>query len=78
MAINIEKLKKRGTGKGAPPPPAATTTNLSKPASGKKVPLQLNIDRAVKREYEIYCIEQDVSMSDQFEVMFRNHRAKHG
>jgi hypothetical protein len=76
MAIDVNKLKRPG--KGTPPPPASTNNNLSKPSAGKTVPLQVNIDPEVKREYRVYAAEHDVDMSDLFVTMWRYYKENHG
>jgi hypothetical protein len=78
MAINAEKLRKPGAGKGTPPPPAVTTTNLSKPPSGGKVPLQLKLEPEVKRDFNVYAVEHDTDMSDLFAVVWKYYKEHHG
>jgi hypothetical protein len=78
MAINAEKLRKPGAGKGAPPAATATTTNLSKPPSGAKVPLQLKLDPDVKRDFNVYAVEHDIDMSDLFVDVWRYYKENHG
>jgi len=76
MAIDVNKLKRPG--KGTPPPPAVTNNNLIKPPAGKTVPLQLNIDPEVKREYKVYAAEHDIDMSDLFVSMWRYYKENRG
>lgn len=77
MAVNVKDLKKPA-GKGTPPAPAETRHNLSKPASGAKVPLQLKIDPELKREYNVYAVEHDIDMSELFATVWRYYRENHG
>jgi len=77
MALDMNKLK-RPSGKGIPPPPAETNNNLAKPPSGKTVPLQVNIDPEVKREYRVYAAEHDVDMSILFTTVWRYYKENHG
>jgi len=76
MALDTKKLKRPG--KGTPPPPVATNNNLVKPPSGKTVPLQVNIDPEVKRDYRVYAAEHDIDMSDLFTTMWRYYKENHG
>lgn len=76
MAVDTKKLKRPG--KGSPPPAVATNNNLVKPPSGTTVPLQVNIDPEVKREYRVYCAEHDIEMSDQFVAMWHYFKQNHG
>jgi hypothetical protein len=76
MALDTKKLKRKG--KGAPPPPVETSHNLDKPPSGQKVPLQLNIDPELKREFKVYAAERDVDMSVLFNTVWRYYRDNHG
>lgn len=76
MAIDMNKLKR--TGKGTPPPASSTNNNLEKPASGKTVPLQVNIDPEVKREFRVYAAEHDVDMSVLFATVWRYYKENHG
>ena len=78
MAINTEKLRKPGAGKGAPPPATSTTTNLGKPPSGGKASLQLKIDPEVKRAFNVYAVEHDIDMSDLFVNVWRYYKEHHG
>ncbi len=76
MAVNVKQLKRAG--KGTPPAPVETNNNLKKPPSGKTVPLQVNIDPEVKREYRVYAAEHDIDMSDLFTTMWRYYKENHG
>ncbi len=76
MAVDLNKLKR--SGKGTPPPPVETHNNLGKPPSGKTVPLQLNIDPEVKREFRVYSAEHDIDMSKLFTTMWRYYKENHG
>jgi hypothetical protein len=51
---------------------------LDKPPSGKTVPLQVNIDPEVKREFRVYAAEHDVDMSVLFTTVWRYYKEKHG
>ncbi len=76
MAVDMNKLKRPG--KGTPPLPVETNNNLEKPPTGKTVPLQVNIDPEVKREFRVYAAEHDVDMSGLFTTMWRYYKEKHG
>jgi hypothetical protein len=76
MAVDVKKLKRPG--KGTPPAVEETHNNLVKPASGSKVPLQLNIDPELKREYRVYAAERDIDMSVLFATVWRYYRENHG
>jgi len=76
MALDVNKLKR--TGKGAPPTPAETNHNLVKPPTGKTVPLQVNIDPEIKRQYRVYAAERDIDMSDLFVTMWQYYKKNHG
>jgi len=76
MALDVNKLKR--TGKGAPPTPAETNNNLVKPPTGKTVPLQVNIDPEIKREFRVYAAERDIDMSDLFVTMWQYYKKNHG
>jgi len=77
MAIDATKLK-RPSGKGAPPTPAATNNNLVKPPTGATVPLQVNIDPEVKRQFRVYAAERDIDMSNLFVAMWQYYKENHG
>lgn len=77
MAVNIPKNLKR-TGKGTPPAPAATHHNLSKPANGKKIPIQLNVPAEVRRDFLRYAVDHDLNLSDLFEAIFEWYKENHG
>ena len=76
MAVDVKKLRRAG--KGVPPAAVETHNNLAKPPSGKTVPLQVNIDPEVKREYRVYAAEHDIDMSDLFTTMWRYYKENHG
>ena len=75
MAVDI-KLKRPG--KGTPPAPTETHNNLVKPPTGKTVPLQVNIEPEVKREFRVYAAEHDIDMSDLFVAMWHYYKQNHG
>jgi hypothetical protein len=76
MAVDVNKLKRPG--KGTPPPPAQTNNNLVKPPTGTTVPLQVNIDPEVKREFRVYAAEHDIDMSNLFVAMWQYYKQNHG
>jgi hypothetical protein len=76
MTIRVNKLKRPG--KGPPPAPPQTHNNLVKPPAGKTVPLQVNIDPEVKREFRVYAVEHDIDMSHLFVAMWRYYKDHHG
>jgi hypothetical protein len=76
MAVDMKKLARPG--KGTPPPPTETNNNLLKPPTGKTVPLQVNIDPEVKREFRVYSAEHDIDMSSLFTTMWRYYKENHG
>lgn len=76
MAVDTQKLRRPG--KGNPPAPVETNNNLTKPPSGKTVPLQVNIDPEVKRQYRVYAAEHDVDLSDLFTTMWQYYKENHG
>lgn len=77
MAVDLKNLK-RPTGKGTPPAPVETNNNLAKPPSGKTVPLQVNIDPEVKRQFRVYAAERDIDMSNLFVAMWQYYKENHG
>ena len=76
MAVDVNKLKRAG--KGAPPLPIETSNNLVKPSTGKTVPLQVNIDPEIKREFRVYAAERDIDMSNLFITMWQYYKEHHG
>ena len=76
MGVNVKNLKRPG--KGVPPVVEETNHNLSKPASGQKVPLQLNIDPELKRQFRVYAAERDIDMSILFDTVWQFYRENHG
>jgi hypothetical protein len=76
MPVDVKGLKRPG--KGSPPAPAQTSNNLVKPPTGATVPLQVNIDPEVKREFRVYAAEHDIDMSNLFVAMWRYYKEKHG
>lgn len=75
--VDVNKLKKPG--KGTPPTAAvATLNNLSKPASGQKVPLQVKIAAELRREVRAYAAEHDMEISALFEEMWQHYRQARG
>ena len=76
MPVDVNKLKRPG--KGTPPPAVATNNNLMKPAAGRTVPLQVNIDPEIKREFRVYAAEHDIDMSNLFTTMWRYYKENHG
>lgn len=76
MAVDVKKLKRQG--KGIPPAPAETHNNLVKLATGKTVPLQVNIDPEIKRGFRVYAAERDIDMSELFVSMWRYYKKNHG
>jgi len=76
--VNLGKLKKPTAGKGAPPAPVETNNNLLKPQTGKTVPLQVNIDPDVKRQFRVFAAERDIDMSALFVTIWNYYRENHG
>ena len=76
MAVDVNKLKR--SGKGAPPAPIETSNNLVKPPPGATVPLQLNIDPELKRQFRVYAAERDTDMSDLFQTVWQYYKENHG
>lgn len=76
MPVDVKKLKRPG--KGTPPPPAESSNNLAKPPAGRTVPLQVNIDPEVKRDFRVYAAEHDIDMSNLFVSMWRYYKENHG
>jgi hypothetical protein len=75
--LDIKKLKRPG--KGMPPIAASpTNNNLSKPASGQKVPLQVKIAPELRREVRAYAAEHEVELSLLFENMWQYYRQNNG
>jgi hypothetical protein len=75
--VDIKKLKR--VGKGTPPPAAVPTrNNLSKPATGQKVPLQVKISSELRREVRAYAAEHEVELSALFENMWQHYRQSRG
>lgn len=75
--VDIKKLKKPG--KGTPPPAESPTpNNLSKPASGEKVPLQVKISPELRRQVRAYAAEHDVEISELFQGMWQHYKSTHG
>ncbi|CAN5761493.1 hypothetical protein BH24DEI2_BH24DEI2_26980 [soil metagenome] len=69
--------KPTGT-KCAPPTPAETTTNLSKPAGGENVPLQLKISPDLRTDFKVYALEHHITASELFEQVWAFYKEKHG
>ncbi|MGH9444134.1 MAG: hypothetical protein ACRD3O_00065 [Terriglobia bacterium] len=78
MAVQLKNLKRPGAGKGTPPAPIETHNNLEKPAPGKTVPLQVNIDPEIKRQFRVYAAERDIDMSSLFITMWHYYKENHG
>ena len=76
MPIDAKNLKRPG--KGTPPAPVETHNNLTKPASGSTVPLQVNIDPDVKRQFRLYAVERDIDMSNLFLTIWQYYKQNHG
>lgn len=75
--LDVKKLKRPG--KGMPPIAAApTSNNLSKPASGQKVPLQVKITPELRREVRAYAAEHEVELSMLFANMWQYYRQNNG
>ena len=52
MAVDVNKLK-RPAGRAHRQPPRKPHNDLVKPPTGKTVPLQVNIDPEIKRQYRV-------------------------
>ena len=76
MAIDVKSLKRPG--KGTPPAPTDTHNNLVKPATGSTVPLHVNIDPEVKRQFRVYAAERDIDMSNLFITVWQYYKEHHG
>jgi hypothetical protein len=49
-----------------------------KPVTGKSVPLQVNINPEIKREFRVYAAERDIDMSNLFVTMWQYYKENHG
>ena len=80
MALNAQGLQKptKSRPKGDPPASAETNNNLEKPATGKTVPLQVNIDPEIRKAYRVFAAERDVDMSKLFVTMWEYYKQNHG
>jgi hypothetical protein len=76
--VDVHKLKKPVNRKGTPPPQTIVSENLSKPASGVKVPLQLKISPELRREFRVYAAEREIDMSALFADMWIFYKEHHG
>ena len=76
MAIDTKDLKRPG--KGIPPAAVETNNNLAKPPSGSTVPLQLNIEPEIRREFQAYAAERDLDPRDLFVTVWRYYKENHG
>ena len=73
MAKVSNKLKPR---KGTPPAPAATTDNLTRPASGKKVPLQVEVAPEIKMDFRAYAAARGMYGHNLFVRMFEFYKER--
>ena len=76
MTVDATRLKRPG--KGTPPTPAETNNNLVKRPIGSTVPVQLNIDPDIKRQFRVYAAERDIDMSNLFVTMWQYYKESHG
>lgn len=76
--VDIRKLTRPSSSKGAPPAPTAPSGNLGKPPSGQKVPLQLKISPELRREFRAYAAERDLELSELFSAVWAFYRGRHG
>lgn len=76
MAVDVNKLKRPR--KGTPPAASETNNTLVKPPTSKTVPLQVNIDPDVRREFRVYAAEHDIDLSNLFVTMWRYYKDTHG
>ena len=76
MAIDAKNLKRPG--KGMPPAPVETNNNLTKPPSGATVPLQLNIEPEIRREFKAFAAERDLDPRDLFVTVWKFYKENHG
>jgi hypothetical protein len=64
--------------KGEPPKPVDTMPNLSKPASGAKMPLQMKIPSEMRKEFKQYALAHDIDASTLFEMVWQYYKEHHG
>lgn len=78
--VDLKELKRAPArrGKGAPPPAGDAEENLTKPASGDKVPLQLKISPELRREFKGYALERDINASVLFVQVWDYFKERHG
>ena len=76
--VELAGLKRPTRGKGAPPPAAQGQSNLAKPPSGQKVPLQLKISPELRREFKAYAVERDAEVSTLFAQVWSFYKEHHG
>jgi len=74
---NISALQKPAR-KGEPPKPTETVQNLTKPASGNKVPLQLKISPEMRRDFKTHALAHDRDANDLFEEVWNYYKEHHG
>lgn len=72
-SIPIEKPKR----KPEPPKRSATVQNLIKPASGLKVPLQVNIPQEARAEFKSYAAARDLDASRLFLMAWDYYKEHH-
>jgi hypothetical protein len=64
--------------KGEPPQAADTVSNLAKPATGEKVPLQLKITADQRRDFHAYAVAHDRNANDLFSEVWKYYKSNHG
>ena len=76
MAIDAKNLNRPG--EGMLPAPVETNNNLTKPPSGATVPLQLNIEPEIRREFKAFAAERDLDPRDLFVTVWKFYKENHG
>jgi hypothetical protein len=64
--------------KGAPPKAAEAASNLAKPSTGDKVPLQLKIAADLRRDFKAYALAHDRDANDLFGEVWNYYKQNHG
>lgn len=64
--------------KGEPPKPAATSSNLLKPATGEKVPLQVKIPPEIRSGFKSYAAAHNLEGSQLFLMIWDYYKEHHG
>ena len=78
MAIDTIGIPKVSDKKGDPPPATDTTSNLNKPATGQKVPIQVFVAPDLRRQFKGHAADHDMKLNKLFETVWAYYRQSHG